>query len=169
MKYIHTHAFAIFVLIIVLGCVGIGWQVRPTARDLAMYRPGDCVQSPVYQVAKLERWEEPPAPRDLVMITEVGDQAYRVRGWGGGAIQTNLVSSPERDQSYPHWYVEHGYETLNFAILDDPKRFMSVPCPEQGPEPEKIEQAELSTSGTVFYLTSGATSVISNNVIKAEQ
>lgn len=110
-----------------------------TARDLAWYRPGDCVRSPIVD-QKSERWERVKEPEELYMISEVGNEHYRMREWG------------TKRSTFPQWY--QGYNAQTFTRVDDRKRFQPIPCPEQGPDPEpsdgEFQQVRFSSDGTVF-------------------
>lgn len=135
-----------------LVILSLAWQAPVGLmgeRNYSAYRPGDCLRTPVVNVAKLERWDEPPTPENIVMVTEVGTTQYRYREWG-----TRISRNPE-------WY--GSYRAVKFADFDDATKWQPISCPEQGPDPEVAENVRV-TEGTTF-----TTADPRNNFIECDQ
>lgn len=112
-------------LMVILIIASVYVTMKPSERMASLYRPGDCVQTPVVKHQELEPWEEQKFSQ-LFMISEVGEHRYHLREWG------------TRISSYPQWYVD-SYTDLRFALIDDRAQYEPVPCPEQGPDPDLDE------------------------------
>lgn len=151
-------------LLLVFGVtmsVLIAYQPPPpyaTIRSLSLYQPGDCLRTPPVRPMTLERWETPPAFKTLYMISEVGEQKYRLREWG------------TQRSSIPQWYPGYA-EAVPFAILDNAHDWQLVPCPEEVASAEQIEAEFSERQGLRFSSSSGTSGTpvyYYDNVISAE-
>ncbi len=141
MKSIKSFNKLVLAMVGILFLIPVAFVVSPinpahifTKRFWASYSPGDCVQK-VY--GEVERWNIPDFG-ELLMITEVGNREYRVKGWG------------TRFSNQPHWYPE--YESRSFFMLDDSSshaHYARVACPEEQPE-------ELAESAPSTFVTTGS-------------
>lgn len=129
-----TKIFGVGVVVTFWVSILLAFCLSPysTKRYWASYAPGDCVKSVDFNPA-LERWEQQePARQVLLMVTEVGNEAYRVKGWG------------TRFSNKPQWYPE--YESRLFRGIDNRTDYVPVPCPEEG-------ETELPVETSVFRQT----------------
>jgi hypothetical protein len=142
--------------VVVAGVLAFGWlaNLEPlSARSLSLYKPGDCVRTPIIEASTLERWEEPAPFAQLFMIAEVGDQHYRLREWGG------------RRGPGLQWYPGYVNEEIRFKVLDNRSEWQLVPCPEQGPDPDPQTSSDIGARfpGFISSVTINGNTTYYNN------
>lgn len=147
----NRHVIAWSPLVVILTAAGwLSQGAFPySEREHTRYSPGDCLRTPIVNPSQLERWEKVPEPEKLVMVTEVGNQHYRLKEWG-----TRRTVSPQ-------WYA--GYDNADFTVLDNQHKWQRIPCPEQGPDPEvaSVETSATFVSGSrIIRLPSGTSQLI---------